>query len=92
MVMLARGVWRAMPRFFAIGLAEVTTPRAMRPAPPSFSPAKTKIASPLATRLPPYIVFCAVNAKRFARGSSTSALIANVTFEPLLTHLGSVFL
>jgi hypothetical protein len=45
------------PRFFAIALAEVTTPLAMRPGPPSFSLAKTKIISPLAMCFPPYIVF-----------------------------------
>ncbi len=33
MVMLTRGVCRAMPRFFAMALAEVTTPLAMRPGP-----------------------------------------------------------
>ena len=31
MVMLTRGVCRAIPRFFAIALAEVMTPLAMRP-------------------------------------------------------------
>src|SRR5438552_125173 len=31
MVMLTRGVCRAIPRFFAIALAEVTTPLAMNP-------------------------------------------------------------
>jgi len=46
MVMLTRGVCRAIPRFFAIALAEVTTPLAMRPGPPSFSLAKMKIVSP----------------------------------------------
>src|SRR5439155_10475887 len=54
------------------------TPLAMRPGPPSFSLAKTKIVSPLAIRLPPYIVFCALNAKVSARRSLTSALIANI--------------
>ena len=39
-------------------MAEVTTPLAMRPGPPSISLAKTKIVSPLAMCLPPYIVFC----------------------------------
>src|SRR5437899_236243 len=58
MVMLTRGVCRAIPRFFAIALAEVTTPLAMRPSPRSFSPAKTKMVSPLAMCFPPYIVFC----------------------------------
>lgn len=53
-------------------------PRAMRPCPPSFSLANTKIVSPSAMCLPPYIVFCAMNASVFARGSRTSALIANV--------------
>src|SRR5262249_37336773 len=78
MAMLTRGVCRAIPRLLAIVRAEVTTPQAMRPGPPSFSLAKTKIASPLAMRLPPYIVFCALNANVFARGSTTAALIANV--------------
>jgi hypothetical protein len=77
MVRLTRGVCRAIPRFFAIALAEVTTPRAMRPCPPSFSLANTKTVSPSAICLPPNIVFCAVNANVFARGSQTSALIAN---------------
>ena len=75
-VMLTRGVCRAIPRFCEIALAEVTTPLAMRPGPPSFSLAKTKIVSPLAMCLPPYMVFCARNAKVFAHGSLTSALIA----------------
>src|SRR5690349_4585363 len=75
--MLTRGVCRAMPRFFAIDFAEVTMPRAMRPCPPSFSLANTKIVSPSAMLLPPYIVFCAGKANAFARGSGTSALIAN---------------
>src|SRR5947199_8091067 len=64
MVMLTRGVCRAIPRFFAIALAEVTTPLAMRPSPRSFSLAKTKMVSPLAMCLPPYIVFCPLNANR----------------------------
>jgi hypothetical protein len=54
--------WR-LPRnpvFFAIVSAEVTTPLAMRPDPPSFSLAKRKMVSPLAMCLPPYIVFCAL--------------------------------
>ena len=71
-------VCRAIPRFFVIALAEVTTPLAMRPGPPSFSLAKTKIVSPLAMCLPPYIVFCALNANVSDRGSFTSALIANI--------------
>jgi len=53
---LTRGVCRAILRFFVITLAEVMTPLAMRPGPPPFSLAKTKIRSPLAMRLPPYIV------------------------------------
>jgi hypothetical protein len=61
MVMLTRGVCLAIPRFLAIGLADVTTPLAMRPDPPSFSLAKTKMVSPMAMCLPPYIVFCASN-------------------------------
>jgi hypothetical protein len=78
MVMLTRGVCRAIPRFFAIALAEATPPLAMRPGPPSFSLAKTKIVSPLAMCLPPYIVLCALNANVSAHGSLTSALIANI--------------
>src|SRR5215510_2621949 len=77
MVTLTRGVCRAMPRFFAIAWADVITPRAMRPCPPSFPLANTKTVSPSAICLPPYIVFCAVNANVFARESQTSALIAN---------------
>src|SRR5438445_13164143 len=84
MVTLTRGVCRAIPRFFAIALAEVTTPLAMRPGPPSFSFAKTKIVSPLAMCLPPYIVFCALNANLSAHGSLTSALIANIIL--LISH------
>ena len=60
------------------------TPLAMRPGPPSFSLAKTKIVSPLAIRLPPYIVFCALNANVSVRGSLTSALIANIML--LISH------
>src|SRR5215212_7612033 len=78
MVMLTRGVWRATPPFFGSDLEEVTMPLAMRSGPPSFSLAKTKIASPLATRLPPYIVFCLLNAKVSAKTSVTLALIAKV--------------
>src|SRR5207237_4106213 len=78
MVMFTRGVCRMIPRFFAIALAEVTTPLAMRPGPPSFSLAKTKIVSPLAMCLPPYIVFWALNVKVSVRGSLTSALTANM--------------
>src|SRR6267143_1974497 len=75
---------RAMPRFFAIASAAATTPRAIRPWPPSFSLANTKTVSPSAICLPPYIVFCAVNANVFARGSQTSALIANVMLRARL--------
>jgi hypothetical protein len=46
---------------------------------PAFSLANTKIMSPLAISLPPYIVFCAMNLNVFARESTTSALIANAT-------------
>ena len=67
MVMLTRGVCRAIPLLFGSALAEVTTPLAI-----------TKIASPLAMRLPPYIVFCTLNVNVLARGSRTSALIANI--------------
>ncbi len=77
MVRLTRGVCLMMPRFFAIASADVTTPRAMRPCPPSFSLANTKTVSPSAICLPPYIVFCADNANVFARESQISALIAN---------------
>ena len=72
MVMLTRGACRGVPRLFAIALAEVTTPLAVRPGPPSFSLAKMKIESPLAMCLPPYMVFCAVNVKVFAFGSLTT--------------------
>src|SRR4029077_6841861 len=80
MVMLTRGVCRAIPGFLAIALADFTTPLAMRPGPPSFSLAKMKIGSPLAMCLPPYIVFCALNVNVSARGSLTSALITNIIF------------
>jgi hypothetical protein len=83
-VMLTRGFCRATQAFFAFGLAEVTTPLAMRPGPVSFSLANTKIVSPLAMRLPPYIVFCALKPNVFADGSLTSALIANVMI--LMSH------
>jgi hypothetical protein len=76
----------AIPGFFAIAFAEVTTPLAMRPGPPSFSLAKTKIVSPLAMCLPPYIVFCALNVNVSADGSLTSALIAKIM---LISHHGS---
>jgi hypothetical protein len=59
----------------------------MRPGPPSFSLAKTKIMSPLATCFPPYIVFCAVNVNVRARGSLTAALIANVIFGSVIKEL-----
>ncbi len=52
-------------------LAVVTTPLAIRPGPPSFSLAKMKMVSPLAIRLPAYIVFCALKANVSARGSPT---------------------
>src|SRR5215468_8691790 len=87
MAMLTRGVCRVIPRFFAIALAAVTTPLAIRPWPPSFSLAKTKIESPLAMCLPPYIVFCALNANVCACGLLTLALIANIMFpqfQPLI--------
>jgi hypothetical protein len=89
--MLTRGVCRATPLFFAIASADVTTPRAMSPAPPSFSLAKMKIASPFAMRFPPYIVFCEVKLNLAARGLRTSALIANVfelirSFVAILCH------
>jgi hypothetical protein len=74
------------PGFFATASAEVTTPRAMRPCPPSFSLAKTKTVSPSAICLPPYIVFCAVNANVFARGSLTSVLIANAMLTVRTEH------
>src|SRR5205814_302890 len=77
-VTLTRGVCRATPRFFAVGLDDVTTPRAIRPGPPSFSLAKTKTVSPLAMCLPPYIVFCARKANVFARSAVTCALMAYV--------------
>jgi hypothetical protein len=78
-VILTRGVCRAISGFLAIGLAEVTTPLAMNPGPPSFSLAKMKIVSPLAMCLPPYIVFCALNSNLSADGSSICALIAKIT-------------
>src|SRR3954447_7214829 len=74
-MMLTRGVCRVIPRFLAIASAEVTTPLAIRPGPPSFSLAKTKIVSPRAICLPPYIVFCAMNAKHLRRR------IANLRFD-----------
>src|SRR5262249_12915463 len=60
-------------------------PLAIRPEPPSFSLAKTKILSPFAMYLPPYIVFCSLNANVSACGLLTSALIANVCFLSLKT-------
>src|SRR5215475_2426854 len=86
--MLTRGVCRAIPNFLAIALAEVTTPLATRPGPPSFSLAKMKIVSPLAMCLPPYIVFCSLNTNVSDLGSRTSALIANIMplIEPHRFH------
>jgi hypothetical protein len=86
--MLTRGVCRAMPDFLAMASAAVTTPRAMRPWPPSFSLANTKTVSPVAICLPPYIVFCAVNANSVASGSETFALTANAML--ILTGRSSV--
>lgn len=68
MVMLTRGVCLAAaftgprrlpgdPGFLAIASAEVTMAHAMRPDPAMFSLEKTKIVSPLAICLPPFIVF-----------------------------------
>src|SRR5580658_4955761 len=54
----------------------------MRPWPPSFSLENTKTVSPSAISLPPYIVFWAANEKVFARGSTTSALIAYAMVVP----------
>jgi hypothetical protein len=88
--MLTRGVCRATPRFFAIASAEVTTPRAMRPCPPSFSLAKTNTVSPLAMCLPPYIVFCAANTNVLARRSRTSVLIANAMLADAWLNLNAV--
>jgi hypothetical protein len=73
--MLTRGVCRARLGFFAIALAEVTTPLAMRPDPSSFSLAKRMMVSPWVMRLPPYIVFCAANANSSAQG------VANLGFD-----------
>ena len=53
--------------------AEVKRPLPIRPNPPSFSLAKTKIVSPEATRLPPSIVRCATNASFRTSGWGTSA-------------------
>src|SRR5262245_30778650 len=75
--MLTRGVCLVSPGIFGVALADVTLPRAIRPCPPSFSLANTKMVSPSAICLPPYIVFCAVNVNALARGASISALIAN---------------
>jgi hypothetical protein len=66
-----------MLRFFAMASADVTTARAMRPCPPSFSLANTNSVSPSAMYLPPYIVFCAANVNVFALGSPIAALMAN---------------
>src|SRR5262249_11935494 len=89
-VMLTRGVCRAIPVFFAIGLVEVTAPLAMRPGPPLFSLGNTKILSSLAMCLPPYIVFCALNVNVLANESLTSALITNVILVDLLGRKDSV--
>jgi hypothetical protein len=83
-VMLTRGVCRATLALFAIALAEVTTPEAMRPGPPSFSLENTKIASPSAMCLPPYIVFWALNTNVLADESLIAALITNVVAVDLL--------
>src|SRR5262249_14412756 len=61
---------------------------------PSFSLAKTKIVSPGAIHLPPYMVFCARNVNDMARGSPTSALIAKLMRWPHMErrywHLGGL--
>src|SRR5690348_10938467 len=75
-VMLTRGVWRSRSLRSGIALAEVTMPRAMRPEPPSDSLARTKITSPSAMCLPPYIVFCREKKHDFAFRSAMSVLIA----------------
>jgi hypothetical protein len=75
-VMLTRGVCRSMPGFRGVASAAVTMPRAIRPGPPSFSLAKTKMTSPLAMRLPPYMVFCPLNANAFAARALISVLMA----------------
>src|ERR1700744_6242562 len=59
-------------------------PGALRPRPPSFPLAKMKTVSPAAISLPPYIVLYALKVKILARGSSTSALIANIMAQPAL--------
>jgi hypothetical protein len=87
--MLTRGVCRAMPGFLGIALADVTTPRAIRPCPPSFSLANTKIVSPRAIRLPPYIVFWARSSKLVADGSPISALTANARSPRHVADLAS---
>jgi len=62
MVMLTRGVCRAIPLFFAIALAEVVTPLAMRPGPPSFSLAKMKLGIAYGDVLASIHCLCALNA------------------------------
>ena len=85
MVTLTRGVCRGRPGFFATGEADVTTPLAIKPEPPSFSLAKTKTVSPSAICLPPYIVFCARKTNVSDPGSFTSALIAKInTLTPTI--------
>ena len=60
-------------------VAEVTTPAAISPDPPSFSLAKMKMVSPTAICLPPYIVFCAGKLNVIDRGFVTAALMANAS-------------
>ena len=50
------------PAFFAIALAEVMTPLAMRPGPPSFSLAKMKIGIAYGDVLASIHCLCALNA------------------------------
>src|SRR4051812_27465966 len=91
-VMLTRGVWRAIPGRLGTGSAEVTMPLAIRPTPPSFSLANTSTVSPAAMCLPPYIVLCSRKLNWSARGSVTSALMANMrrSSEPVVGDTAAV--
>ncbi len=52
-----------------------------------------KVVSPSAISLPPYIVFCPVNANVFARGSPIAALMTMpcFPFAPSIVRLPHVF-
>jgi hypothetical protein len=85
--MVTRGVCRATPAFLATTSEAVTIPRAIKPRPPSFSLANRKMMSPAAMRLPPYMVFSAMNTNVSARVSGAAALMANAMSVTSRCHI-----